>query len=266
MAERVVFADDWQPVLAEAGLQSFDDFFEFRKPKVVPDSKRRVITITIGDDKRLFLKCFRYSHLKDAIFALRNFGRLLSQAEVEWENAYLLLEIGVQAYKPVCCGVRTRWGLEKESFLVTEEVSGQCLTDFVGRNWATLSQQQREDVIVSLAKLIRRIHDAGIGLADLYLWHLFIREKKVDNGKIGYDFAVIDLHRMQHNIRNRARQIENLGRLNYSMLDEYFDERMRKLLIESYAGPDWPGNRSRLWATVQKHSAALLSRRNQKPY
>jgi hypothetical protein len=117
-----------------------------------------------------------------------------------------------------------------------------------------------------LAKLVRKVHDAGIGLTDLYVWHIFIREKANNDGDVDYDFAIIDLHRMERNVRNRTRQIKNLGRLDYSMRDKYFDEALRRLFVESYAGDDWPGGVAKLQAQVKKYSAVILSKRNQKPY
>ncbi|MHC4193333.1 MAG: lipopolysaccharide kinase InaA family protein [Planctomycetota bacterium] len=267
MAQKMVFTDDWQAIFAKRGLRSFDDFFEYRGPQAENDSKRQISIITVGDcpgHKTFFIKRFHYSHFADAIFALRNFGRLCSQAQIEWENAKLLFDIGVETYRPVCYGTQTMCGLERKSVLVTEELQYQCFTDYVAGNWLTLSNQQREGIIISLAKLVRKVHDAEIGFTDLYVWHIFIREKANDN--IAYDFALIDLHRMERNVRNRARQIKNLGRLNYSMLDKYFDQATRRLFVESYAGDDWPGDVAKLQAEVKKYSDALLLKRNQKPY
>ena len=265
--ERMVFADSWESFFFEAGFRSFDDFFDYHyEVEGLKDKKRAVNILTLGqgaERKEFFMKRFHHSHLKDMFLAWRDFGGLMSQAAVEWKNAKLLLSCGIETYRPACFGERIRWGLEKESFLVTEKLQTQCLTDFVAGNWPRLTQQQKEELIAELAGFVRRIHDAGISLPDLYVWHIFISENS-SNGK--YEFTVIDLHRMERNVTNSSQQIKNLGRFDYSMRDEYFDDRLRRLFIESYAGDNWPGGSAKLAGKVKKYSKAILARRNQKPY
>lgn len=268
--EKVVFADSWQPVFAEFGLTSFDDFFRYRGAETIgKNNKRDVSRLTFGDGperKVFFMKRFHNPHFKDMLFTIRSFGQLCSQAVCEWENANLLLKNGIETYRPVSYGEQTKLGLEKRSFFLTEEIQGQCLTDFVAQNWLRLAQSQKEKIIVSLAKLIRRVHEAGISLPDLYVWHIFINETALSDGTCEYDFAIIDLHRMAHNVTDKNQQIRNLGRLDHSMLDKYFDEMMRRLLIESYAGEDWPGDIAKLTDKVKKYSNAISSRRDKKRY
>ena len=268
--ERVVFAESWQPVFAKFGLKSFDDFFCFSGGERINKNKKRDVSIlTFGDEpnhKVFFLKRFHYPHFKDMLFAWRNFGWLCSQARCEWENARFLLDNGIGTYKPVCYGEQIRFGLERKSFFITEKLHAPPLTDFVARNWSQLAQRQREAIIISLAKFIRKVHDAGTSLPDLYLWHIFISETEHGNGGNEYEFAVIDLHRMTHNVTNKNQQIKNLGRLDHSMLDKYFDKAMHQLLIKSYAGDNWPGDTAKLTRLVKKYSDAVSSKRNQKPY
>lgn len=265
--EKIVFADSWQEVFAEFGLKSFDDFFGYcGGQQINKNTKRDVSILTFGDGaarKVFFLKRFHHPHYKDMLFSWRNFGRLCSQAAVEWKNANLLFENGVETYKSTCFGEQIKWGLERKSFFVTEKLPGLCLTDFVARNWPQLAQSQKEKIITSLAKTIRKIHDARINLPDLYIWHIFIRESQKPNE---WDFAVIDLHRMSHNVTDKNRQIKNLGRLDHSMLDKYFDKTMRRLFIESYAGDDWPGGVDKLAGKVKKYSNAVSAKRNPRPY
>ena len=266
VVERIVFADLWQTTLAEFGLKSFDDFFDYSGGQQVSiNTKRDVRVLTLGegpDDKVFFMKRFHRPHYKDMLFTICNFGRLCSQAAVEWKNANLLLENGIETYKPVCYGEQTRWGLERKSFFITEKLQGQCLTDFIAQNWSQLARAEKEKIIVSIAKLIRNVRDAKMSLPDLYVWHLFISQTQAGE----YEFAVIDLHRMRHNVTDRNQQIKNLGRLDHSMVGKYFDEAMRRLLIESYAGDNWPGGVVKLISQVKKQSQKVSAKRNPKPY
>ena len=265
--EKIVFAETWQKFFAKFGLESFDDFFDYSQGQIInKNAKRNVCELALGegDNRKVFFrKRFFSPYVKDMIFAWRSFGRLTSQAAVEWHNANMLFENGIETYRPVCYGAQTRFGLERKSFLITEKLPGIALTDFVSEKWAQLSQQQKEAIIVSLGKLVRKIHEAQISLPDLYLWHVFIKENLNSEQ---YDFAVIDLHRMGHNISNQNQLLKNLGRLDHSMLDKYFDERLRKLLIESYAGNNRPEEITNLIRQVKKCSSAIWTQKRTKPY
>lgn len=267
LVERIVFADSWQGVFAGFGLKSLDDFFTFPDAKIINENnKRQVCILTFGDEpggKMFFLKRFHNPHLKDMLFTLRNSGSLCSQAAYEWRNANALLENGIATYKPVCFGEKTRCGLESKSFIATQELPAQALTDFVRENWQKLSAEQKERIITDLARFVRRIHDLNVSLPDLYLWHIFIKE---DQSLQSREFAVIDLHRMKCNVTSRNQKLKNLGRLDHSMLDRYFNERLKRLFIESYAADNWDGDIAALVARVKKYSDRVSARRNPKPY
>lgn len=265
--KKIVFADSWQPFFAKFGLESFNNFLDCSSgERINKNNKRDVITFALGQGsqkKQFFMKRFFKPHFKDMLFAWRNFGGFFSQGRCEWENTKLLSCNGIGTYKPACYGEHIKWGLENASFIITEKLQAQPLTDFVGQKWQHLSAEHKKKIIVDLAVFVRRIHDLNISLPDLYLWHIFVKEgQKADV----WDFAVIDLHRMARNVTDQNRQIRNLGALDHSMLDKYFDDAMRRLFIKSYAGRDWPGGIAELSSKVKKRSKAISSRRNQKQY
>ncbi len=264
--EQIVFADGWEQIFTEAGLCSIDDFFALVGDETVNrNTKRQVDRFTLGDGdeaKTFFIKRFFKPHFKDMIFSRLNFGKVCSQGQVEWKNADLLLNVGVGTYQPVCFGQRMNWVIESRSFFVTRQLQSQCLADFVAEKWLGLERSEKEKIITSLAKVFRRVHDAGISLADLYVWHVFISK-----GKDGqYQFDIIDLHRMSRNVTNPKRQLENIGRFDHSMVDKYFDQPDRELLVTAYAGDSHPGGVGYLIDQVKKLSAAVSAKRNPKPY
>jgi tRNA A-37 threonylcarbamoyl transferase component Bud32 len=264
--QRVVFANSWSAFFAEFNLKSFDDFFENLPAKAIGvNKKRNVVMFSLGRDslnKRFFMKRFSHPHFKDILFSWRNIGRPCSQARYEWENAGLLLDNGIETYKPVCFGEKTMWGIENNSFFVTEELQSQCLTDFIRQNWQDFNQQQKEEIVTELGKFIRKIHALNISLPDLYVWHIYISEDSAGQ----YNYAVIDLHRMSRNVTGRSQKIKNLGRLHHSMLDSYFDEELKQLLVESYAADGQVGDVTKLLAQVKKYSDAISARRKQLQY
>jgi len=265
--QRVVFADSWEQFFSRHDLESFGDFFEYTPVETIGiNDRRNVVTFSLGEDsqkKQFFMKRFFHPHFKDMFFTWRSFGKLCSQAQCEWENAKLLLDNGIETYRPVCFGERTKWGIEAKSFIVTEKLPGRALTDFVRQNWHNLQRQEKEKIITGMGNFIRRIHALDISLPDLYVWHIFLKE---NTDTKDYDFAVIDLHRMSRNVTNRNTQIKNLGRLHHSMVDKYFDEELKRSLIVSYAGDNRDGDINTLALQVKKFSDAVSAKRNPKPY
>ena len=259
--KKVIFADSWQSLFADNGLKSFDDFFALEADKEILNSKKRYVnSFTLGE-KTFFIKRFSYSHLKDIFFTLSNFGGILSQSACEWKNAHHLIENGFSAYKPICYGEDTWLGIEKKSFFVTEKLDCCCLTEFVAKNFPKLERSQKEKLIASLAGTIRKIHDTGISLPDLYIWHVYIDEKQAGE----YEFSIIDLHRMKQK-NNLNERINNLARFDHSLLGEYFDVQLRDYFIDSYIGDNPLKGMESFSEKIKTISAKLSKRRNQKPY
>ncbi|MBN2592093.1 MAG: hypothetical protein JXA81_01200 [Sedimentisphaerales bacterium] len=263
--QRIVFADSWSDFFADFDLKSFEDFFENLEAKTIGvNKKRNVVTFSLGPDshkKRFFMKRFSHPHFKDMLFSWRNIGRPCSQGRYEWENARLLLDNGIETYRPVCFGEKIKYGIENSSFFVTEELQSQCLTDFIRKNWAGFQQQQKEKIVTGLAAFIRKIHDLNICLPDLYIWHIYITENASE-----YEYAVIDLHRMSRNVTNRRLKIKNLGRIHHSMLDRYFDEELKRLLVKSYAADGQHGDVTKLLSRIKRYSDAVSAKRRQVQY
>jgi hypothetical protein len=263
--KRIIFADSWSDFFADFDLKSFEDFFENLQAKTIGvNRKRNVSSFSLGLDsnkKKFFMKRFSHPHFKDMLFSWRNIGSPCSQGRYEWENVRLLLENGIETYRPVCFGEKMTYGIENSSFFVTEELQSQCLTDFVRQNWAGFRQQQKEKIITALAAFIRKIHDSNICLPDLYVWHIYIAENAGE-----YEYAVIDLHRMSRNVTSRRLKLKNLGRMHHSMLDSYFDEELKRLLVESYAADDQGSDVTKLLAQVKKYSDVISARRKKVEY
>lgn len=267
MMERVVFADSWQEFFAEFGLRLFDDFFCYAYGEKVEENRRRnVVRLAFGneaDRKVFFLKRFHHPHFKNMFFTFRNFGHFCSQAACEWHNAKFLLDNGIKTYRPVCYGEQMKCGVERKSFLITEKLQSQCFTDFAARNWSRLARSQKGKILLSLAKLIRRVHDLNIGMPDLFLWHIFIRE---DFSSEDYQLSIIDLDRMSRNVKNRNKKVKDLGKLLWSMSPKYFDNELKDLFVCAYMGDDWMGSKAALAGRIQKRVNVISRRRKLRYY
>jgi len=267
---KVEFEKDWAPAFEKAGLKSFEDFFDYSAGQTINKNKKREVvamtTDTAGTNKELFMKRFFRPHFKDMLFTIRNFGSLCSQAACEWKNAKLLLQKGIATYHPVCYGQQMHFGIEKKSFIITEKINGPPLTDFVAANWLRLDQPQKEIIINALAKFVRKIHNAGISLPDLYLWHIFMTKTPLPDELSEDDLAVIDLHRMRINVSNRNARIKDLGALDFSLSEKYFDENLRELFLNAYANTEAAGQRKVLSRKIRNRARVLSSRRRRPDY
>lgn len=264
--QQVVFADSWGGFFADFGIVTFDDFFErLGAGAKGGNSRRNVVPFSLGEDaqKRTFyIKRFFRPHLKDIIFARRNIGESCSQGRYEWENARFLRDNGVESYVPVCYGEQTVCGIETRSFVVTEELHSTCLSDFIRDKWNAIGREEQEKIVTGVGAFVRRIHALDVSLPDLYVYHIYLTE----NAPGEYEFAVIDLHRMSRNVANVNQKLKNLGRLHHSMLDEYFDDELKRLLVESYAAGDSHSDVAALIARVERHSRSISAKRRKKVY
>ena len=265
--EKIVFANSWQKFFTEIGMTSFGDFFDY--PSLTWNSKkktRQVYPLTFGkneNQKQFFLKRFRNPSPIEIISPWFNFGRHMSQGHVEWENAHLLLKHNIGTYQPVCFGEHIRFGLVQKSFILTEKLAAMEFTDFLAQKWAGMEVNQKRKIVISIAKLIRRIHSLNISMPDLYVWHFFINEDCAENQ---CQLSIIDLHRIRKNVGNQNEKITNLGRLFWNMSPKYFDNNDKDLFIEEYLGSNQLKIKANLASKIQKTVEKIARRRNLKNY
>jgi len=263
--QQIEYDSSWQRYLEQAGLRSFDDYFALTGQLLTANQKRDVISFCIdknGKSQRLFIKRFHHPHLKDMLFAALMAGRLSTQAHLEWKNAETLLQHGIETYHPVGLGQETYCGIERRSFFITEEIPGVSLTDFTGESWQEMPGPEKEQLMASLGRLIRKVHDLGLSLPDLYVWHVFLVRAQ---GHIK-DLALIDLHRMQHGVRSWLARLNNLGALDYSMREEHFTPELKQIVWDNYLGNGFVMGKDRLQAKIRARSRVLRRRRRLPEY
>jgi len=264
---KIEFAKDYREYFAGLGLTGFDDFFNYSEGSFIGKNKKRDVTSfeisSEGVTKEFFMKRFIRPHFKDMLFACLKSGHICSQGQYEWESAGYLLNHGIMTYRPVCFGMEMKSGIELRSFFITEKLQGQCFQDYVTENWNTIPDEEKKRVIENIGRFIRRVHDAGVNMPDLYVWHLYLESEDPAT----CDFALIDLHRMStsHSVKE-SEVVRNLGAFVFSMSDKYFDKDMKYLLVESYmkgADADKVGN---LYKKTCLRAEVLSDRRGYREY
>ncbi|AQT69552.1 Lipopolysaccharide core heptose(I) kinase RfaP [Anaerohalosphaera lusitana] len=264
----IQFAGKWREFFSQQGVVEYEDFFEFDQEQVVNQNTKRMVayfTLGRGENRReFFIKRFKKPHFKDTWFAFRNFRTICSQGRLEWLSARTLLDNGIGTYIPVCYGSDMKGPFEESSFFITEKLAGQCLADICNQRWEQLQQNEKEMLITHIGRLARRIHDAGISMPDLYVWHIFVDTDSAGNQKL----SVIDLHRMKVGAKLN-RQLEfarNLGAFDFSMRSEYFDDHLREIFFQSYVGDGIEWDQQQFRTKINARSAVLASRRRRVKY
>ena len=261
--ERVTFAESWEEFFRKVGLKSFGDFYDYPAGTRIGENQRRnVYRLTLAEGpygKVFYIKRFKKPHLKDMLIASFNFGRLTSQAQVEWGNANLLGQNGIDTYKPACMGEQTICGIERNSFIITEQLKSTCLLEFVIKKWRTLELTLQDRIVIAMAQLARRAHEANIFFKDLPIWHIFIDE---DSFEDDCRLSVIDLHRILRNVKDPNKKIMDIAALYWSMSGDYFDSRHKDLLVTTYAADGWAGGKENILRKIRKRARTLDNRRN----
>ena len=231
-AERLIIAQH-QSILHKLDLASFEGVRRYTGPSFDDHSDLRDIHRIQTTDEQgrplvLFMKRIHRTFRKDALRSLLAHRRVWSSARQEWENALLLEQAGIPVASLVAYGEQLSLLRERFSFIITEEAPGQCLDDFV-RTCHDMPLRRR--VFDDLARLVQRMHNAGLAAPDLFLRHVF-----VDTSGAAPRFRLIDMNRLnvgRISLKQRARDIAGLH-VTAPLGTISITERLR--FLQTYAG------------------------------
>ena len=243
------------------GLVGFDAWYASDRGKVIDSNSHRDVAVLHLDDegreRTFFLKRFHKPHFKDMWFAFRNCLKLTSQAEFERSNADLLRSLGVGSFRPVVVGASFACGLvERCSVLVTEKLESVQLPDYVTEHWPAMSDEKKRVFLEAMGKTARRVHNGPVHFPDLYSWHYFVREQ----GE-GFDFDLIDLHRMARRMVFPQYFSENLGALLFSMPESLFSPDDISAILDGYFADDKSERRAAMLPKIQARAKKLRKRK-----
>lgn len=136
-----------------------------------------------------------------------------STAEVEFHWIRQLTGLGIATPQVVACGRRRSGFREVASVLLTAELHGESLENWLPRRTASLDRNMKRSLSQSLAGLVARLHNAGLVHRDLYMSHIFITAKEGNDTHL----SLLDLQRVARSRWRRWRWIvKDLAALNYS--------------------------------------------------
>jgi len=139
----------------------------------------------------------------------------LSRSVAAFRKGHALLTRGIATARPAAAVDRRRRGAVEDTLLLTEPVAGEPLSEWLRRGPAPAA---RREVTWKLARLVRRLHDAGLSHRDLKAPNILVAR---GGGQDRPRPVLVDLDglRMGRRVALR-RRVQNLMRLSVS-LDEY---------------------------------------------
>jgi heptose I phosphotransferase len=160
-------------------------------------------------------------------------------ARTEARQTAALGALGIEVMPLVAYGERLRADGLLESFVVTEELAGyRELQDFLRRRFPPRSaaeppRGELRRIVLAVAEIVRRLHEAGYNHRDLYCCHFLIREPAAGE----FDIRLIDLQRVQRRRWFRRRWIiKDLAQLAYSAPRDRVGCQDQIALVRRYLG------------------------------
>lgn len=176
---------------------------------LIYQARNRVYTYPAPDGTMLNIKAFKHPSAPNrwVYTTLRH-----SKARRSYENSLRLSELGITTATPVGY-IEQKDGMSLgASYYVSLQEPGQTV-----RDWETLPDS--DGLIMALARMIGRMHTAGVWHKDLSPGNILFRRH--DDGS--YDLWLIDVNRMRFGVRDRRRLMTNFKAIH---LD---DEQMLRL-------------------------------------
>jgi len=134
-----------------------------------------------GEALSIYIKRYHYPRWRHRIRGMFR-GTLLkkSRARSEYHALRLMRRLGIQAVRPVAYGERRVAGFVRSCFLITETVpDAMPLSAFIQKfgdhRASPRSVQIRREILTSLARQVRHMHDAGFVHRDLFWRNVLIR-------------------------------------------------------------------------------------------
>lgn len=230
--------------LAQAGLSDFDAVMASRDGRCLRALKdRENWRFELPDaqaPRGVFLKKHHVWSGWSWLRAKLGLGPGWTPGLVEARNAVRLAQGAIPVMNVLAYGEKLhRTGLA-ESFVLTEELAGYTqLKDFLRRRFpprgATGARRDPElkKLLIKVALLARRFHEAGYNHRDFYCCHFFVREPEPGH----FVLKLIDLQRVQHRRWFRWRWVvKDLAQLCWSTPADRISCTQRLAFFRQYLG------------------------------
>ena len=263
---RLLVQQRWTELLSLKGLESFQDFMATQKGEVLgerSDRVRRRIELDSPEGKKVFyLKRYDKSgRLRRLLMALGVCSK--SKGRRELTNNWRLQKAGLATLVAVAAGES---GPKEGSFILIEELKGyqplhEFLDDFLAESDRPEVVRGKRELIIALARYVRRLHATGLDHRDLYLCHFFVRPEEP-----AQSLRLIDLQRIKRSwgLRQRHGFIKDLAALNYSADHAGISRTDRLRFALEYFETRQPDLRQRLFMRAALRKTRKIGRHHRK--
>lgn len=175
--------DGWQHLLLGAQGLRLDEWLEAGQANVVKHGHGRVIYRVDLPEGSIYLKHLRCRSLRRA--ALQRLRP--SACHREFHKALELARRQISTVAPIALGEESRGALPGDSFLITAAIDGSCtLADYTAGPLRQLPAGQQARVarrlVIALAQLVARLHDAGVFHDDLHGGNVLLQFERGETG------------------------------------------------------------------------------------
>lgn len=246
---RLLVQADFAPLLQRHGLTTFDAIAARAVDSIARQVGERVTGRFALDDngtsRGFYLKRHGPPRWQEWIKAWLRLTWPVLGARAEWQAMLWFRELGVPAPLPVALGES-----HGRSFTVATAIEPHTRLDHWCEDSASDAECRdsrcRKAWLIKLARLVRRLHTAGLHHQDLYLCHLLLTPDRPE------EISVIDLGRVRrHRSLPRRWIVKDLSQLHYSSPHATRADRLR--FLQEYLGrPLTHADRSLMEAINQK--------------
>lgn len=222
---------DWEKIFKEAGYRCFDDWWNAEQNLVEignfrgPDdstSWSHVSRILLPGGRVVYLKRQQNHYPNNIILK----SRKLCTFEIEWQNYHKLQSAGIPTMKVVYYACRNYNG-DKQCIIVSEELTGmspisKLVKWFQKNEWP--SSQERKAILIALAKVVKKMHSAGLIHNALYGRHIYVNipfENGIPKLPDHYKICLIDLERTKSPGPTSSKLIKNDIEKMYRRIPEW---------------------------------------------
>lgn len=182
-------ADDYKQTIDALGLKEPGDWMRYAVQSIVDDRTTETRRLKLpAPNSGCYAKIYRYPRWDDRLRILFRgglFGR--SRAKVEFDNLCLLHARGLSP-RVAAYGQERKWGMQRLSFLVIEEVCDAIPLDkFIVGPFQSCNRDGRKAFVRLLADFTRKMNAGGFVNGEYHWRNILVC--KTDKG---YDFKIID--------------------------------------------------------------------------
>lgn len=212
-----------------------------------------------------FLKYHRGIGWREAIKNWLTLKVPILGASNEWQAINKLAALAIPSLTPVAYGEKGWWPLQKNSFLITEELTATENLETLAQHWQQHPEylHLKRYLIQQLAEIARRIHQAGMNHRDFYICHFLVKAQQVKAFTKNTELPVylIDLHRVQ--IRDKVPPrwlIKDIGSLYFSVMHLSLTKTDKLRFVKAYSPLSLRHNltvQQTFWQRVQRRANKL---------